>query len=112
MAGGGVVVVGAGGGEGGVLGPDTRVAATWPRNDQTAQWIIDNRWGSIAWRTVDWLMLSFVVFHAFMGMRTIVGDYTRGGVRTLLTMGLYLSAFVLFALGTVVLVTLPFPTQH
>ncbi len=80
--------------------------------DQTAQWIIDNRWGSIAWRTVDWLMLSFVVFHAFMGMRTIVQDYTRGGVRTLFTMGLYLSAFVLFALGTVVLVTLPFPTQH
>jgi len=42
----------------------------------------------------------------------VVGDYTRGGVRTLLTMGLYLSAFVLFALGTIVLVTLPFPTQH
>ena len=80
--------------------------------DQTAQWIIDTRWGSIAWRTVDWLMLAFVVFHAFMGMRTIVHDYTRGGLKTLLTMGLYLAAFVLFALGTVVLVTLPFPTQH
>jgi succinate dehydrogenase hydrophobic anchor subunit len=79
--------------------------------EQTAQWIIDERWGSVAWRTVDWLMLTFVVFHAFMGMRTIVHDYTRGGVRTFLTMGLYLGAFVLFALGTMVLVTLPFPVR-
>ena len=39
-------------------------------SEQTAQWIIDERWGSIVWRTVDWLMLTFVVFHAFMGMRT------------------------------------------
>ncbi|MFL5756365.1 MAG: succinate dehydrogenase [Chloroflexota bacterium] len=76
---------------------------------QKAQWIIDNRWGNIAWRTVDWLMLSFVVFHSFMGMRTVVQDYTRGGTRTLLTMALYLGAFVLFALGTIVVATLQFP---
>ena len=75
---------------------------------QTAEWV-GLRWGSITWRTVDWLMLTFVTFHAFMGMRTIVQDYTRGGVRTLLTMLLYLGAFVLFALGTIVVVTLPAP---
>ena len=40
-------------------------------SEQTAQWIMDERWGSLAWRTVDWLMLTFVVFHAFMGMRTV-----------------------------------------
>ena len=79
--------------------------------EQTTQWILDERWGNIAWRTVDWLMLSFVTFHAFMGMRTIVQDYTRGGVRTVLTMALYLGAFVLFALGTIVVATLPFPTK-
>lgn len=78
--------------------------------EQTAQWIIDERWGSIAWRTVDWVMLSFVVFHAFMGMRTVVHDYSKGGIRTLLTMSLYLGAFVIFALGTMVLITLPFPS--
>lgn len=74
---------------------------------QTADWIARERWSDIAIRTIDWLMLSAVVFHAFMGVRTIVGDYTRGGVRTLLTMALYLAALVLFAMGTVALVTAP-----
>jgi len=79
-------------------------------SEQTAKWITDERWGNIAWRTVDWLMLTFVVFHAFMGLRTVVQDYTTGGVRTLLTMGLYLGAIVLFAMGTIVVATLQFPT--
>lgn len=75
---------------------------------QNADWVTA-RWGSIAWRTADWMMLTFVTFHAFMGMRTIVHDYVKGGARTLLTMALYLGAFVIFALGTIVVVTLPFP---
>jgi succinate dehydrogenase / fumarate reductase membrane anchor subunit len=76
-------------------------------SEQTAQWIIDERWGSLAWRTVDWLMLTFVVFHAFMGMRTVIGDYTKGSVRMALTMLLYGGAILLWLMGTVVLVTLP-----
>jgi succinate dehydrogenase hydrophobic anchor subunit len=79
--------------------------------DQTAQWILDERWGSIAWRTADWLMLSFVVFHAFMGLRTVVQDYTKGGVRTVLTMALYLGAFVIFVMGTIAVMTLNFPVR-
>ena len=79
--------------------------------DQTAQWILDERWGNIAWRTADWLMLSFVVFHAFMGMRTVVQDYTNGGVRTALTMALYLGALVIFAMGTIAVATLSFPVK-
>ena len=75
---------------------------------QNADWITA-RWGNIAWRTTDWLMLSFVVFHATMGMRTVVQDYTSGGLRTLLTMLLYLLAIALFAMGTIVVVTLPMP---
>lgn len=77
--------------------------------DQTANWIMTERWGSIAWRTVDWLMLSFVTFHAFMGMRTVVQDYVRGGARILLTMALYLGAIVLWILGTMAVVTTPMP---
>jgi succinate dehydrogenase / fumarate reductase membrane anchor subunit len=76
-------------------------------SEQTAEWIISERWGSLAWRTIDWLMLTFVVFHAFMGMRTVIQDYTKGGVRMLLTMLLYTGAILLWILGTVVLVTLP-----
>ena len=79
--------------------------------EQTADWIAAERWGSIAWRTVDWLMLTFVTFHAFMGMRTVVQDYTRGGVRTVLTMALYLGAFILFAMGTIVVATMPLPIE-
>jgi succinate dehydrogenase / fumarate reductase, membrane anchor subunit len=74
--------------------------------DQTASFISE-RWANLSVRTADWLMLLFVVFHAFMGLRTIVQDYTRGGVRTLITMSLYLLAIVLFLMGTVVLITVP-----
>jgi succinate dehydrogenase hydrophobic anchor subunit len=79
-------------------------------SQQTSTWITDARWGNIAWRTVDWLMLTFVVFHAFIGMRTVVQDYTKGGLRTALTMALYAGALVLFAMGTIVVATLQFPT--
>lgn len=78
---------------------------------QTAKWITDERWGNVAWRTVDWLMLSFVVFHAFMGLRTVVQDYTGGALRTILTMLLYVGAFVIFALGTMAVVTFQFPVK-
>lgn len=80
-------------------------------SSQKAQWITDERWGNLAWRTVDWLMLGFVVFHAFMGLRTVVQDYTSGGVRTLLTMLLYIGAIVIFAMGTIAVATFPFPVK-
>ena len=75
--------------------------------DQTASWIAEFRWSSVFWRAFDWLMLTLVLFHSFMGMRVVVGDYTRGGLRMALMAGLYLSALVLFVLGTAVVMTLP-----
>ena len=42
-----------------------------------------------------------------MGVRTVIGDYTHGGVKAALTMGLYLMAIGLFVMGTVVVLTLP-----
>ena len=76
---------------------------------QDSDWVMA-RWSNLAWRTADWLMLTFVVFHAFMGVRIIIHDYTSGGLRTFLTLVLYLLAFVIYALGTMVLVTLPLPS--
>jgi succinate dehydrogenase / fumarate reductase membrane anchor subunit len=76
---------------------------------QTAEWVIEERWSSIAWRTLDWLMLAMVLFHAFLGIRVVLQDYTSGGTRTVLTMALYLGALLLFAMGTIVVVTLPVP---
>ena len=78
---------------------------------QTSQWIVDTRWGSLLWRTVDWAMLTTVIFHSFMGVRTVIGDYARGGWRTVLTALLYLGGFALFAMGTMAVATLPFPVK-
>ncbi|HEY3335623.1 MAG TPA: hypothetical protein VGK16_10365 [Candidatus Limnocylindrales bacterium] len=80
-------------------------------SSQKAQWITDERWGNIAWRTADWLMLAFVVFHAFMGLRIVIGDYTSGRLRFFMTMLLYLGAVVIFALGTIAVATFPFPVK-
>jgi succinate dehydrogenase / fumarate reductase membrane anchor subunit len=77
--------------------------------NQSAQWIVDARWGSVLWRTVDWLMLTMVVLHSFMGVRTVVQDYTHGGARTALTMVLYLAGIALFLMGTMAVMTLRFP---
>ena len=58
---------------------------------QDADWVTA-RWSNIAWRTADWLMLTFVVFHAFMGMRIDRRTTTRrAALRTVLTMVLYLA---------------------
>ena len=75
--------------------------------EQTASWIAEVRWSSLFWRAFDWLLLMLVLFHAFMGVRIVVADYTRGGVRTVTLMALYLLGIVLFVLGTLVVMTLP-----
>ena len=78
---------------------------------QTAQWIIDDRWGSLLWRTVDWLLLMMTVLHSFLGVRTVVQDYVSGGARTALTMLLYVTVIALFLMGTIAVMTLPFPVK-
>ena len=75
--------------------------------EQDASWIAEFRWNSLFWRAFDWLMLMLVLFHSFMGMRTVVADYTRGGARTLILSLLYLTAIGLLVIGTLVVVTLP-----
>jgi succinate dehydrogenase / fumarate reductase membrane anchor subunit len=75
--------------------------------EQDASWIAQVRWSSTFWRAFDWSLLMLVLFHAFMGVRTVVVDYVKGGWRTLLLTGLYLLALALFVLGTAVVMTLP-----
>lgn len=77
--------------------------------EQTGAWIVEERWGSLLWRTVDWLMLSMVIVHSFLGVRTVLGDYTRGGLRAALTFFLYLVGIGLFALGTMAVATMSAP---
>jgi succinate dehydrogenase / fumarate reductase, membrane anchor subunit len=75
---------------------------------QDAQWIINFRWGSMFWRSYDWLMLSMVLFHSFMGMRTVARDYVKGGWRPLVMGGIYVGLVIVLVLGTIVVMTAPF----
>jgi succinate dehydrogenase / fumarate reductase membrane anchor subunit len=75
--------------------------------DQTAEWIGQFRWNSTFWRVYDWTMLTLVLFHAFMGMRIVVGDVLGGRARTIVMWVLYALAIMLFVMGTQVVLTLP-----
>ena len=77
---------------------------------QDSDFIANVRWSSLFWRATDWLMLMLVLFHSFLGVRVVVRDYVKGGRRTALLMGLYLLGFVLFVMGTIVVLTLPIAT--
>lgn len=74
---------------------------------QDADFITQMRWSNQFWRAFDWLMLMLVLFHSFVGMRTVVIDYVRGGSRTVVLSILYLLAIGLFVIGTLVVMTLP-----
>ena len=74
---------------------------------QDADFITQMRWSNQFWRAFDWLMLMLVLFHSFVGMRTVVIDYVRGGFRTVVLSTLYLLAIGLFVIGTLVVMTLP-----
>jgi succinate dehydrogenase / fumarate reductase, membrane anchor subunit len=74
---------------------------------QDADFITQVRWSNLFWRAFDWLMLMLVLFHSFVGMRTVVIDYVRGGSRTVVLSVLYLLAIGLFVIGTLVVMTLP-----
>lgn len=74
--------------------------------NQTAEWIIQMRWSSLLLRALDWSMLMIVLLHSFLGMRTVLQDYTPSRVRSVVLAALYLLAGLLAVLGTVVVVTL------
>jgi succinate dehydrogenase hydrophobic anchor subunit len=51
-----------------------------------------------------------VLFHSFMGVRTVLSDYMHGVRARMLTMStLYVVVVVLFVIGTSVVLTLPVP---
>jgi succinate dehydrogenase / fumarate reductase membrane anchor subunit len=80
----------------------------WDPAEQTAEFVINERWNRLFWRGFDWLLLMMVLFHGFIGMRIVVLDYIRPPRwRTLLLWLLYGLAVVLFVIGTQVIVTLP-----
>jgi succinate dehydrogenase / fumarate reductase membrane anchor subunit len=75
--------------------------------DQTSAWIAEVRWSSTFWRVFDWSLLMMVLFHAFLGVRTVVNDHSPARIRGALVGGLSLVAALVFAIGTVVVLTMP-----
>ena len=80
----------------------------WDPAEQTAEFIASERWNQLFWRGFDWLLLMTVLFHGFIGMRTVVTDYVRRPrLREFTLIMLYTLAVLLFVLGTQVILTLP-----
>lgn len=67
--------------------------------NQTAAWIETHRWADSLWRVVDSSMLVLVVFHSFVGVRTVLQDYVGGRARTVLVALLAVVGVILAGLG-------------
>ena len=64
------------------------------------------RWGSPFWRAWDWALLVLALIHGINGLRIIVQDYVRWpGLRLAVNMFFYVTGFILFVLGTVIVFT-------
>jgi len=82
----------------------------WDPAEQTADFITNERWNQLFWRGFDWLLLMTVLFHGFLGVRTVLLDYVhRPRLREFSMLMLYTLGFLLFVIGTQVILTLPTP---
>jgi succinate dehydrogenase / fumarate reductase membrane anchor subunit len=82
----------------------------WDPGEQTADFIASQRWNQLFWRGFDWLLLMNVLFHGFLGVRTVVLDYVhRPQLREFTLLLLYTVGVLLFIIGTQVILTLPSP---
>jgi succinate dehydrogenase / fumarate reductase membrane anchor subunit len=82
----------------------------WDPGEQTADFIARERWNQLFWRGFDWLLLMSVLFHGFLGVRTVVMDYIhRPALREFTLLLLYTMGVLLFIIGTQVILTLPSP---
>jgi succinate dehydrogenase / fumarate reductase membrane anchor subunit len=80
---------------------------------QTAEFIASQRWNQLFWRAMDWALLMLVLFHSFLGMRTVLQDYLRAPrARLVVLSSFYLLALALFVIGTIVVFTLPSTTPQ
>jgi succinate dehydrogenase / fumarate reductase membrane anchor subunit len=77
--------------------------------NQTADWIATHRWAAHLWRVVDGTMLILVIFHSFVGVRTVLQDYVGGRARTILIGILVVLGLGLAVLGIIAVLNAPGP---
>jgi succinate dehydrogenase / fumarate reductase, membrane anchor subunit len=69
---------------------------------------VARRWHNLGWRIFDWSLLTLALAHGLNGLRLIVDDYVRApGKRAATKATLYTFTGVLFAYGTMVILTFP-----
>ncbi len=67
---------------------------------------VATRWGSLFWRSYDWLLLILALLHGFNGLRIVVEDYIHSnGWRVLALTIVYLLTFLFLVLGSLVIFT-------
>lgn len=73
--------------------------------DTDAAFVAD-RWSNPLWRAYDWALLTLALFHGLNGLRVIIDDYVRRpGRRATVKSVLYTVSLLLFAYGTLTIVT-------
>lgn len=66
------------------------------------------RWNNPLWRAYDWTLLALGLLHGLNGLRWIIDDYVRSpGKRATVKAVLYSITGVLFAYGTLTIITFP-----
>ncbi len=84
----------------------------WQMHIQTP--IEDVNWAFVAarfttpfWRIYDLIMLWLAVLHGLNGLRIVIDDYSRGGLRLLLLVLASLIGFIMLLVGSYTLVAFP-----
>ena len=67
---------------------------------------VAERWDNPLWRLFDWSLLALALAHGLNGLRYIIDDYVRRpATRAVVKAALYTVAGVLFAFGTLTILT-------
>ena len=67
---------------------------------------LSRRWDNPLWRLFDWSLLALALAHGLNGLRYIIDDYVRRpATRAVVKAALYTVAGVLFAFGTLTILT-------
>ena len=86
----------------------THFAITHIINDvvETDAEFVNQRWYNPIWRIFDWTLLALALGHGLNGLRWIIDDYIRSPAKRATVKALiYTVSGVLFAYGTLVIVT-------
>jgi succinate dehydrogenase cytochrome b556 subunit/succinate dehydrogenase hydrophobic membrane anchor protein len=67
---------------------------------------VSKRWANPLWRSFDWLLLLFALWHGTLGLRISITDYIRrDGWRVLASSANWIVAIVITVIGTITIIT-------